>query len=284
MTEATRNKLESMEELLGVHVNVYDTVDSTNTRAKKYIRNLIEKKNADKVSEVFIADQQTEGRGRLGRSWQSPPGTGIWMSIVTNPSVSPDRVSCVTLLAAISIARAIKFNSLKRSIFNVDVKIKWPNDLIINGKKICGILSELVNDPATGMNYVVCGIGINVNTKSFDIEGCDYASSLYRESGVQWDREELLYGVIYNFNQCMKSFEQEGTIEFLIEDYNDNLINRNQEVILSSDNPEIQAGLEDRYIARGIDKTGALLVEDKTGELHAITTGEVSVRGLYGYT
>jgi len=284
VTEATRKKLESMDEFLDVRVHVYDKTDSTNLRAKDYIKELIKNENVDEVRDVFVADQQTAGRGRLGRNWQSPPDTGIWMSIVTNPKVSPDKVSCITLLAAMSITKTIKFYCLKRSIFNVDIKIKWPNDLIINGKKICGILSELLHDPETGINYVICGIGINVNTRSFDIEGCEYASSLYRESGIQWVREELIYGVIYNFKKYLKCFERDGSLEFMIEEYNNSLINKDQEVILSSDNPEIQASLEERYIARGIDNTGALLVEDKSGEVRSITSGEVSVRGLYGYT
>ncbi len=284
MTEASRRKMESMEQFLGVKVHLYEKTDSTNLRAKEYVQALIEKKNTDRVNEIFLADQQTEGRGRLGRSWQSPPETGIWMSYLTNPNVPADKISCVTLLAAMAIARAVKFYSLKRSIFNVDAQIKWPNDIIINGKKICGILSELVTDPDTGMNYVICGIGINVNTRSFDNEECRYASSLYRESGITWDREELTYGVIYNIKEFMRSFEIEKGLEFIVPDYNNMLVNKDQEVILSSMNPEIQAGLEPRYIARGIDKTGALLVENSAGEIIPITSGEVSVRGLYGYT
>ncbi|SEP76625.1 BirA family transcriptional regulator, biotin operon repressor / biotin-[acetyl-CoA-carboxylase] ligase [Lachnospiraceae bacterium NE2001] len=284
MKETTRRKMESMEEFLGVKVHLYEKTDSTNKRAKEYAKELIANKNTSRINDIFVADQQTEGRGRLGRNWQSPPETGIWMSLLTNPNVPAESISSVTLLAAMAIARGVKFYSLKRSIFNIDAKIKWPNDIIINGKKICGILSELVTDPDTGMNYVICGIGVNVNTRSFEGVGIEYASSLYKESGVTWDREELAYGIIYNIKELMRSFELEKALGFMIEDYNRVLVNMDQEVILSSVNPEIQSGLEPRYIARGIDKTGALLVENSKGEIIPITSGEVSVRGLYGYT
>ena len=272
-----RHKLESLiTSKIVSDIKIYDEVSSTNDIAKEYSRN----KQGD-IPALFISEIQTAGRGRRGRVWDSPPNTGIWMSYLFKSNLKPELIPAVTLLSAYSIAKAINTYTIMHSIHNLDIKIKWPNDIVINSKKICGILTELVSSTGPeNENYIISGIGINVNTDHFSPEISDVATSLLIESGSKWSREELICYILTNISSCIIEYEKCENLEFLLDEYNNMLINKDREVILSSANTSLPEG---RYLCHGIDKTGALIVEDKNKNLIPITSGEVSVRGIYGY-
>ncbi|MBP3718615.1 MAG: biotin--[acetyl-CoA-carboxylase] ligase [Eubacterium sp.] len=268
------------ENRTAIKLNQYEVLDSTNNKAKEYVKNLINRGNTESVREIFVCEKQTKGRGRMGRDWESPAGTGIWMSCLMTPNVSSDVLSEITLLAALGVVKAINHLAVTNSILNIEPKIKWPNDIVVNGKKICGILTELVNDAATGINYVICGIGINVNDKSFVGENYNHATSLYNESGVVWNREELFFDIALCLRQFVQTLEAKKSLGFIKDDYNSLLISMNKEIILKAEEDKYK---DETYISRGIDDSGALLVESKDGNVIRVTSGEVSVRGLYGY-
>ncbi len=268
------------ENRTAIKLNQYEVLDSTNNKAKEYVKDLINRGNTESVREIFVCEKQTKGRGRMGKSWESPAGTGIWMSCLMTPNVSSDVLSEITLLAALGVVKAINHLAVTNSILNIEPKIKWPNDIVVNGKKICGILTELVNDAATGINYVICGIGINVNDKSFVGENYNHATSLYNESGVVWNREELFFDIALCLRQFVQTLEVKKSLGFIKDDYNSLLISMNKEIILKAEEDKYK---DETYISRGIDDSGALLVESKDGNVIRVTSGEVSVRGLYGY-
>ncbi len=268
------------ENRTAIKLNQYEVLDSTNNKAKEYVKNLINRGNTESVREIFVCEKQTKGRGRMGKSWESPAGTGIWMSCLMTPNVSSDVLSEITLLAALGVVKAINHLAVTNSILNIEPKIKWPNDIVVNGKKICGILTELVNDAATGINYVICGIGINVNDTSFVGENYNHATSLYNESGVVWNREELFFDIALCLRQFVQTLEVKKSLGFIKDDYNSLLISMNKEIILKAEEDKYK---DETYISRGIDDSGALLVESKDGNVIRVTSGEVSVRGLYGY-
>ena len=268
------------ENRTAIKLNQYEVLDSTNNKAKEYVKDLINRGNTENVREIFVCEKQTKGRGRMGRDWESPAGTGLWMSCLMTPNVSSDVLSEITLLAALGVVKAINHLAVTNSILNIEPKIKWPNDIVVKGKKICGILTELVNDAATGINYVICGIGINVNDKSFVGENYNHATSLYNESGVVWNREELFFDIALCLRQFVQTLEVKKSLGFIKDDYNSLLISMNKEIILKAEEDKYK---DETYISRGIDDSGALLVESKDGNVIRVTSGEVSVRGLYGY-
>lgn len=259
-------------------LHLYDEVGSTNDMAREFAKNRIMKGDKSWVNELFIAELQSSGKGRMGRDWDSPAGTGIWMSLATRLKLSGDRMPGVTLVSALCVARVICSAALQMGIQNIDVKIKWPNDIVVNKKKICGILTELVSDPEGG-GYVITGIGINTNTRYFPNDIVDKATSLFNESGVEWEREGLVAAIINMFSQYLKRYEMEQSLDFILQDYNSMLISLGEEVVIVDDGER----REETYISRGIDNTGALLVEDSLGEVQRIISGEVSVRGILGY-
>ena len=135
----------------------FDEVDSTNTRAK-----FLAEEGAVHGT-LVAAEQQNAGKGRRGHTWESPRGNGIWMTLILKPDILPQSASMVTLIAALAIARSIKKS------YGLDAKIKWPNDIVINGKKVCGILTEMSSDIET-INYIIIGMGINANITLFPEE------------------------------------------------------------------------------------------------------------------
>ena len=268
-------------------INEFQKTDSTNLRAKEDIRSYIEDKDwiENNIPSLYIADIQTAGRGRSGRTWESESEAGIWMSYLFMPKLSPEAISGVTLLASIAVADAIKEYSEGHKLKKAHVQIKWPNDIIINRKKVCGILTELI-----APNYVICGIGINVNTESFDDSLSDKATSLLIETGENWSRETLVYLIIRKLSDLISEYEIKQSLDFVVDRYNDMLVSMNNEVVIidnSSTGSSLDSGIvktsENSYICRGIKSNGALLIENSSGHISSVSSGEVSVRGIYGY-
>ncbi len=243
---------------------VYDKkMDSTNTKAK-----LLGEANAENGT-VVMAEQQTAGKGRRGRTWVSPIGN-CYFTVLLRPDVRADRASVITLVSALALAQAIE------KVMNLETMIKWPNDVIANGKKLCGILTESSSD-LEYINYVVVGIGVNCNQKEFPEEIRDVASSIYLETGRIVDRTRLL-GEFFNvFEEYYEKFLKTEDLQGLEDEYNARLINRGKEVKI------VEKEQETVLKAIGVDRNGGLVVEDTEGNRRAIISGEVSVRGLYGY-
>ena len=224
---------------------------------------------------LFVADEQTAGRGRRGRSWQSPPGANIYFTILLRPDFAPDQASMLTLVMAHSVACAI------HRLTGLEPSIKWPNDVVVNGKKICGILTEMEMGLETKeIQYLVIGVGINVGNREFPEPLQGIATSLYLESGEQDGkilRAVLVQHVMEAFEKNYELFLETLDLSFLQESYNVLLVNRDAAVKVLDPKGEYTG------VARGIDQDGDLLVETEDKTVKKVYAGEVSVRGLYGY-
>lgn len=249
---------------IGKELYYKETTGSTNVDVK----HLLEDGAGEGI--LVVGGEQTQGRGRRGRSWQSPPHTNIYMSLGLRPDYQPDLAPMVTLIQAMAVAKAVD------DVCELETQIKWPNDVVINGKKICGILTEMSAE--TGyIQYVVIGTGINVNIKEFPEEIRETATSLCIEKGETILRAPIIAKTMEYFEDFYNRFLQTKDLSLLIDDYNALLVNRNREVKVLDPQNEFEG------IARGIDKTGQLLVEKSDGTIEAVYAGEVSVRGVYGY-
>lgn len=253
----------------GRTVAYYDKTDSTNIRIKQ----LAEEGAAEGL--LAVADCQDAGRGRRGRSWNSKPGSGIWMTLLLRPDCEPAYASCLTLVAALAVTAGL------RETANLDVKIKWPNDIVLNGKKICGILTEMSSE-VDYINYVAVGIGINVNTDVFPDEVKEVATSLFLESKKTYIRSGIIAAVMYHMEKYYEKFLRTKDMGSMQEEYNSCLVNRNRPVAVLAGDVDNQRVLY-KGTAAGINKNGALLVQDEDGTMHEVVAGEVSVRGVYGY-
>ena len=253
-------------ELIGRNIIYFDSIDSTNM----YI-----KREADAGLEdgtVVIADEQTAGRGRLGRGWVSSRGKGIWMSVLLRPQIDPSDASKLTLAAACAVCRGI------RTVCGLEAAIKWPNDIVIGGKKVCGILTEM-NAEMDGINYLVVGIGINANLEADDFgeELKQLATSLRIELGNNIERKYLAAAVINELDKIYGSFVRSGNIADIMPEY------RESSAVIGKQVRLLQKGSELIGKAVGINEDGQLIIELEDGTRKEVMSGEVSVRGLYGY-
>lgn len=248
----------------GKPVVYYSEVDSTNTVAKQ----LAEEGKAHGT--LVVADKQYSGRGRRGKSWESPVGTGIWMSIILKPEIEPANASMLTLIMALGVVKACQ------EITGMEGKIKWPNDLVINKKKICGILTEM-SAQVDYINHIVVGVGINVNMESLPDEISEFASSLRLEGKQSYNRAKLIVKTMEYFELYYEEFIKTQDLSLLQDEYNSYLINLEKEVKVFTQKDEFQG------IAKGINKRGELIVRKEDGHRIHVYAGEVSVRGLYGY-
>ena len=251
----------------GRTLHYFNETGSTNIDAKRYAE------EGEPHGTTVVANMQSAGRGRRGRLWQSPAGSAIYMTILLKPQFVPDKASMLTLVMALSVADAIV------EATGLSAGIKWPNDVVVNKKKVCGILTEM-NAELDYIQYVVIGVGINVNNSSpeeFPEEIRQTATSLKIESGMQISRAVLLERVLAHFEKNYDIFTRTLDLSALMEAYDARLLNLNAEVRVLDPKGEYTG------IARGINPAGELLVEKENGEVAPVYAGEVSVRGLYGY-
>lgn len=248
---------------MGSEIIYFDEVGSTNNEAKSLAR------EGAKEGTLVVADKQTSGKGRLGRIWTSPAGEGIWMSLILRPSILPSKACELTLIAGVDMCDAI------RKVTGLEAKIKWPNDIVVNGKKVCGILTEM-SAQVEGIEFVVIGIGVNVNMEAFS-EDLPYASSLAIEGGKEFSRKKIIAAFLERFEKDYDTYTKASDLLFIKERYEENCITLGKTVKL------IARGEETIAKALSIDKEGALVVRLEDGSIKEVTTGEVSVRGLYGY-
>ena len=246
----------------GKTVHFARETDSTNLWIKR-----LAKEGASEGT-LALAEFQSAGRGRLGRSWEVPEGTSVMMSILLRPKFEPQYAPTLTLVMGMAVAKAVKN-------LGFDVSIKWPNDVVVSHKKICGILTEMgVRDGK--IDYAVIGVGINVNIREFPEEMADKATSLYLESGKEFDRSQIPGLVMEAFEKYYEKFAATCDLSGLKEEYESILANYNQPVRVLAKEPY-------EGVARGITDGGELLVEKTDGTIVAVSAGEVSVRGLYSY-
>ena len=246
----------------GKTVHFARETDSTNLWIKR-----LAKEGAPEGT-LALAEFQSAGRGRLGRSWEVPEGTSVMMSILLRPKFEPQYAPTLTLVMGMAVAKAVKK-------LGFDVSIKWPNDVVVSHKKICGILTEMgVRDGK--IDYAVIGVGINVNIREFPEEMADKATSLYLESGREFDRSQIPGLVMEAFEEYYEKFAATCDLSGLKEEYESILANYNQPVRVLAKEPY-------EGVARGITDGGELLVEKTDGTIVAVSAGEVSVRGLYSY-
>ncbi len=256
---------------LGRSIRYFKELDSTNAEAKRIAE---EADSADWHGTVVVADMQTAGRGRRGRSWSSPPGMGLFFTILLKPEIDPSNAPMLTLVKAMAVVKGIQ------QAAGLQAQIKWPNDIVLHGKKIVGILTEM-SAQIDYVNHIVVGTGINVHHKEFPEEIAKTATSLdlelfSKDHMVQISRAQLLGAVLEYFEEYYEKYLKTQDLSVLAKEYNSMLVNKDRMVRVLDPLGEF-AGT-----AVGIDQRGALLV-DKEGEVVKVSSGEVSVRGIYGY-
>ena len=261
----TAEEVESLldTEWAGKPVVYYPETDSTNIR----IRHLGDE--GAPHGTLAVADRQTAGRGRRGRTWESPGGSCIYMSILLRPDLAPEKAPMLTLVMACGVAEGIM------DCADVKVQIKWPNDIIVSGKKLAGILTEM-STQVDYINHVTVGVGINVNVQNFP-EEIQTATSLLSETGTQTKRAPVIAAVMKHFEENYKIFMQTEDMSGLMKKYSSLLVNQGREVLILEKDAEYKA------YAEGINQKGELVVRREDGTVENICAGEVSVRGVYGY-
>ena len=249
---------------VGCEILYFDSIDSTNTKAQE----LAEKGYPSGT--LVVADKQIAGKGRRGRNWESPSGCGIFMTLMLKPDINPNNASMLTLVSALAVAKALA------DITGKDAKIKWPNDIVIDGRKVCGILTEM-SAQFDYINNIVIGIGINVNNSSFPEEISATASSLRLLSGgKKYRREEIIEKIMEYFEKYYSIFLETEDLSALVNEYDAMLVNMKRQVKVLDPKEPFEG------TAMGITKTGELIV-DTWESRKLVSSGEVSVRGIYGY-
>lgn len=246
---------------LGCCVLSLDTVDSTNEEIKRQAR-----KGAEHGL-VCVARTQSAGKGRLGRKWASKPDTGIFMSVLLRPDIPPLEVSGITLAAGLAVCKAVQ------KATGCCAKIKWPNDVVIGRKKICGILTEMSAE-SDRVEFVVVGIGVNVNTDSFPEEIAHKATSLKIETGKQVDRRALLQEILVQLEIYTDEFLL-NTCGSITGEYKEHCITIGREVSVA------RGGVQITGTAVDVTLGGSLVIKRQDGTLIEIGSGEVAVQGIY---
>lgn len=250
---------------IGKQIIYFNSIDSTNNEAKKLAN------SGCLEGTVIISEEQTMGRGRLGRNWVSPKFKGIWMSIVLRPNIDPMNVAKITQVGAAAVLRAIKEQG-------INAHIKWPNDIVLNNKKVCGILTEMSGE-INNINYVVMGIGVNVNIdkEDFPKDIQEIATSLKIEEGKGIKRKTLVASILNNLEELYDEFTKNEDIKTSIDICRENSILIGKTIKIINRSNVIMAE------AINLSDDGKLIVKYEDGSIHEVISGEVSIRGLYGY-
>lgn len=247
-------------EVMGSRIEYYTDVSTTNGEAKKLAR------AGCPEGTVVVAESQNGGKGRMGRFWFSPRAKGLWFSVVLRPIVDLVETPQATLVAAVAVAQAVREHT------GVAAGIKWPNDLLVEGKKLCGILVEL-NAEMDRVNFMVAGIGLNVNIDSshFSPELAETATSLKIEAGRHIPRVPLLRAVLQSLDIWYRRWLREGFVPVL---------DKWRELCVTLDCPVTVHTMKGSYVghALDVDETGALLVQTSDGAVQRLVAGEVSLR------
>jgi BirA family biotin operon repressor/biotin-[acetyl-CoA-carboxylase] ligase len=248
-------------EQIGKKIYVFSHVASTNDVAFRLAL------NGGEEGAVVLAESQTKGKGRMGRQWESPAGLNIYLSIILRPRILPSKTPLITLMAAVACAEAID------EVVGFIPAIKWPNDLLLEGKKLGGILTE-ADMEMDRINFVIVGIGINVNMtrKAFPLSIRDTATSLLEACGREISRTALTQAILRHLEQWYTRLGQGrgGEIRRRWEELS---LVRGQEIEITF------MGEVVRGTAQEIDEDGALLVQTNNGTIRRVVAGDVAIRG-----
>lgn len=246
------------------NIHFFDTIDSTNTRAKQMAA------EGAPHGTVLVADAQTGGRGRMGRCFHSPAGSGIYLSMILRPGCPAKELMHLTCAVAVAAADGIQHSTGLRP------QIKWTNDLVVGQKKLGGILTELSLGSSGNVDHAVVGIGINCNQASGDFpeEIQSIATSLHLATGKAIDRAAVIAQILVALQKMSEDLQNPAAT---LSRYREDCITIGKEISLVRGD-EIRHGK-----ALDVDKTGALVVQFADGQIQAVQSGEVSVRGMYGY-
>lgn len=238
-----------------------DEVDSTNEYLKRFVADGYSGEDIIVVS----AEYQTQGKGRRGRQWVTEPGTALTFSVLLKPKMDLSDCSMLTLVMAMAVRRAL-------ADIDVETSIKWPNDIVIGGKKVCGILTEAIAE--TG--HIIIGCGVNTNQESYPEDLADRSTSVLIETNDCVDHDSLLESIIYHLEKLIDIFLETKDFTNLKDEYEEALVSLNSEVTVLDPDGEYKGN------CLGIDNKGQLRVEHD-GKEECVYAGEVSVRGVYGY-
>jgi BirA family biotin operon repressor/biotin-[acetyl-CoA-carboxylase] ligase len=255
LREARRGKT------LGGEILFLEAVDSTNRRARE------EALRGAPEGTAVLADSQSAGRGRLGRSWSSPPGANAYFSLVLRPPLPLEQVPQMTLVAGVCCARAI------RRAARLEARLKWPNDIFVGGKKTGGILAEMEGGRSP-RQFVILGIGINVNWEASGVppDLRETATSLRLEAGREFDRGALIGEILAELERDYARFREEGFSETMREEWTRLALGIGERATLISPGHSLPGEI------RGLDRDGALLFRDTEGNTRRVSSGEVSLR------
>lgn len=244
-------------------IHWFDTVDSTNTRAKEMAL------SGAPHGTVLIADRQTGGRGRMGRSFQSPAGCGVYLSVILRPQCPPDRLMHLTCAAAVAACDAVE------AAAGIRPGIKWTNDLVCGSRKVAGILTELISVGSD--TCAVVGIGINCcqGSADFSEDIRSFAGSLAMVTGRKIDRAAVAAALICALSRMDSILLTEKAA--LMERYRAGCITVGRDISL------VRSDTVRYGHALSVDDDGALVVRFADGTVEAVQSGEISVRGMYGY-
>jgi BirA family biotin operon repressor/biotin-[acetyl-CoA-carboxylase] ligase len=242
---------------LGKKIHYFIKLDSTNSHARRLAE------QGAQAGEVVIAESQTQGRGRLGRPWVSPPHVNLYLSIILRPKLPPVNAPQITLMAAVALAEALS------AFIPVLPAIKWPNDVLAGGKKLAGILTESVCH-GERIDFVILGIGVNINYPAESMPDAirKRATSLISLTGASVSRESVVRRLIQDLDRCYGELEETG-FQSLAPRW---------EARFELRGKKVRVEMTDRIIigtARGIDRDGALILEDGRGELQRVVAGDV---------
>ena len=244
----------------------FDTIESTNTTAKHLAR------EGAPQGTVLIADHQTGGRGRRGRSFHSPAGSGIYMSLILRPNCLPSQIMHLTCAAAVALCDAVEESC------GIRPGIKWTNDLVWGKRKLAGILTELGMTPQGTVDYAIIGIGINCCQQESDFpdEIRDIAGSLASVTGSQINRAKIAAAImdaLFRIDSILLTEKDR-----IMNRYRADCITVGKEISLLKADGSVRHG-----VALNIDDEGALVVRFLDNSIETVNSGEVSVRGMYGY-
>ncbi|MBE6052241.1 MAG: biotin--[acetyl-CoA-carboxylase] ligase [Clostridium sp.] len=243
------------ENSLNYNYYYFDNLESTINIAHKIA------KEKNKVNSLIVAKEQTMSKGRFNRVWSSPKG-GLWFSMILKPNIKSNHVTNITQVAAASIVKAL-------AKFNIDCKIKWPNDVYLNNKKLCGILTEM-KCSNFDVNYITIGIGINVNIKSFPDELKDIATSLFLENKKEYNLDQILIEFLKEFdilyNMLIKDMDSHEAIQ----------ICKEKSILLNQTAYLVKNNKKEQVTCIGVTDEGALLIKDSLGNITSILSGEIS--------
>lgn len=238
------------------YIKIYSSTDSTNIRAK-------DEAKKSKNGKVFLAFKQTSGKGRMNRSFFS--NDGIYFSILLKPKKHIDNISFITLVCAISV-----FNVIHK--YSKNAKIKWPNDILINNKKVCGILTEMFFENNKKPNIIV-GIGINTNTKDFPCEIANIVTSLYNETSTYINNTELVCNILDEFAKYYNIFINGGA-NIIIKEYRAHCLNLGQDILAQKNNEPIKGRIKD------VNELGELVVLTDSNKIITLNSGEVTFHSI----